>query len=357
MNKLFVFSENKNDYTQELLWGFERFENLTGVISVHEKDLNIDFIEKNKIDIVLSNGFSREWYYILKGLKCVIIVFNQVDKYSGLADIIIDYKSKDKRKYFTGASYSLENKNLDLEEIVDLVSIMKWDSDFFGFNVAYLSCRNLTESILFKIDSFIKTNNVRLIEYLCNCHDDKSVKIAEKNNFHFTDIRLTFDLLLNIKYNKILSSGFEIKAATKNDIARLQSLTSDLYKDSRYFYDGNFDLSKINEFYSSWVEKAVIGTFDKICYTLYCHGNPIGFCTIKYTSEDIANIGLFGIDSAYSGKGLGKLLLQGVCDRLIDEGIKKILVVTQGRNYAAQRLYQSIGFKTSRTQLWYHKWN
>ena len=124
MNKLFVFSENKNDYTQELLWGFERFENLTGVISVHEKDLNIDFIEKNKIDIVLSNGFSREWYYILKGLKCVIIVFNQVDKYSGLADIIIDYKSKDKRKYFTGASYSLENKNLDLEEIVDLVSIM-----------------------------------------------------------------------------------------------------------------------------------------------------------------------------------------------------------------------------------------
>ena len=39
MNKLFVFSENKNDYTQELLWDFERFENLTGVISVHEKIL------------------------------------------------------------------------------------------------------------------------------------------------------------------------------------------------------------------------------------------------------------------------------------------------------------------------------
>ena len=38
------------------------------------------------------------------------------------------------------------------------------------------------------------------------------------------------------------------------------------------------------------------------------------------------------------------------------KGIKKIFVVTQGRNYMAQRLYQSAGFKTFSTELWYHKW-
>ena len=284
------------------------------------------------------------------------IVFNQVDKYSGLADIIIDYKSKDKRKYFTGESYSLENKNLDLEEIVGLVSILKWDSEFFGCKVAYLSCRNLTNNIIYKIDRFIKTNNVRLIEYLCNCHDDRSVKIAEKNNFHFTDIRLTFDLNLIHKHNVYLPSGFEIKLASVNDISKLQGLTNNMYKDSRYFYDGNFDLNKINEFYSSWIEKAVLGTFDKICYTLYYQDVPIGFCSIKYVSEHIANIGLFGIDPVYAGKRLGKILLQEVCNKLMDDGIKKMFVVTQGRNYSAQRTYQSVGFKTYSTQLWYHKW-
>jgi hypothetical protein len=33
-----------------------------------------------------------------------------------------------------------------------------------------------------------------------------------------------------------------------------------------------------------------------------------------------------------------------------------VLVVTQGRNYAAQRLYQRNQFRTCEVQLWYHKW-
>jgi len=31
-------------------------------------------------------------------------------------------------------------------------------------------------------------------------------------------------------------------------------------------------------------------------------------------------------------------------------------VVTQGRNLAAQRLYQRNGFVTASLQLWYHRW-
>jgi hypothetical protein len=33
-----------------------------------------------------------------------------------------------------------------------------------------------------------------------------------------------------------------------------------------------------------------------------------------------------------------------------------VQVITQGRNYAAQRLYQRAGFVTRKTELWYHKW-
>ena len=31
-------------------------------------------------------------------------------------------------------------------------------------------------------------------------------------------------------------------------------------------------------------------------------------------------------------------------------------VVTQGGNVAAQRVYQHAGFRTARTELWYHRW-
>ena len=69
-----------------------------------------------------------------------------------------------------------------------------------------------------------------------------------------------------------------------------------------------------------------------------------------------AHIGLFGVHEDYSGQGLGKFLLNNVFNKLAAANIKKVFVVTQGRNYPAQRLYQSVGFKTFSTELWYHKW-
>ena len=45
-----------------------------------------------------------------------------------------------------------------------------------------------------------------------------------------------------------------------------------------------------------------------------------------------------------------------VIEELYKDGITYIDVVTQGRNYSAQRLYQRCGFITQSTELWYHKW-
>jgi RimJ/RimL family protein N-acetyltransferase len=39
-----------------------------------------------------------------------------------------------------------------------------------------------------------------------------------------------------------------------------------------------------------------------------------------------------------------------------DQGMDSMEVVTQGRNVAAQRLYQKCGFATKEVQLWYHHW-
>ena len=38
------------------------------------------------------------------------------------------------------------------------------------------------------------------------------------------------------------------------------------------------------------------------------------------------------------------------------QGAQAVTVVTQGRNRAAQRLYQQCGFLSRDLQLWYHKW-
>ena len=112
-----------------------------------------------------------------------------------------------------------------------------------------------------------------------------------------------------------------------------------VYYDSRYDYDKNFDNKKVDEFYSGWINKAVLGAFDDFCYALYENNKPIGFCTIKVKNRHSASIGLLGVHQNYISLGMGQYMLNMVIGELYKDGITYIDVVTQGRNYSAQRLY------------------
>ena len=54
------------------------------------------------------------------------------------------------------------------------------------------------------------------------------------------------------------------------------------------------------------------------------------------------------------GTGIGKSLVWPL--DWFSEGAQKVTVVTQGKNRAAQRLYQQCGFLSRDLQRWYHKW-
>jgi len=362
MKKLFIFQNNTgSEYYNELdcLFNICKKDNLNLTQRAQLNNVSADYLVDNSIEVVISNGLPKEWYLITKGLKIVTITLDNLEKYHDYPDIVIDFKSLDNNRYFTGSDYSICN-NIDMEadflEIINLIVKMEWDSDFWGYNVAFLSSRHLTENIIFNINKFIRKENIKLIEYLCNCHDNRSVIIAEQHGFHFTDIRLSFEKILNEKKDVKLDEGIIFNKAKEKDIPVLKDISIDLYKDSRYFFDTNFDINKAREFYQSWVVKAVQGTFDDECYCLYDNAQPIGFCTIKYGISDSASIGLFGLSKKYQRKGLSKKLLELVLNELINKKISRATVVTQGRNYLAQRLYQKAGFLTRSTELWYHKW-
>ena len=356
MNKLFIFQDNiDKDYRKELEYAYELSKNSSHKVEIG--NLTVDYLVDNSIEVVISNGLPKDWLFILKGLNIVTVTLDKIEKYLDLVDIVIDFKSQDSNKYFTGEIYSVcKNKDFVFDEIVNLITKLDWDTNFWGFPVAYLSSKYLTDNILLRIEKVIKRDNIKLIEYLCNCHDSKSVKFAEKNGFHFTDIRLSFEKPLNEKYDFKLSNNITFDRAKNSDIQELREFSKDLYKDSRYFFDDNFEREKVSEFYQTWIERAVLGQFDDACYCLYDNGTPFGFCTIKYNVLNTANIGLFGLSKKYQGKGLAKTLLYLIFNMLSEKNVHTVFVVTQGRNYAAQKLYQGVGFSTKTTELWYHKW-
>ena len=249
--------------------------------------------------------------------------------------------------------------NQSQDELLNIVSLykkLKWDSDFWGINIGYISCLKMTPNIEKNIKSFVKKENISMLQYLCNCHDKYSVMTAEGSGYSFVDIRLTYEQFLSNDIQPVGDCEYNVRKARNQDIDELKKLTQNIYNLSRYYYDANFERSKVEEFYSGWIEKAVLGKFDDFAYILCKKDQPVGFCSVKLQGGNSASIGIFGMSNACSGKGLAKYLLDSTLLYLKKNNIKYISVVTQGRNYAAQRLYQRCGFITKSVELWYHKW-
>jgi len=354
---------------------FESNEELLKVVKGHEFS-----------KVIYTSAIPYDTAVILKGIGLVQILIGLREDLVDLSDVIIDPLVCKSEKFLVGPAYLLRpileevpvneiaeimeiSEDLLLEEVdhnnaeSDLLSIarlyqkLEWDSGFFGINVGYISCLRLTLNIERHIKKFIRKEKIDLLEYRCNCHDRESVVTSSQNGYLFVDMRLTFEQFLHKGREIEERKGYGIKRGVPDDIEKLKEIATGIYRHSRYYFDTNFNRDKVAEFYRNWIEKAIRGTFDDYAYVLYHNEKPVGFCAIKEMCRRAARIGLIGMSSQYSGKGLAEYLLNTTLQRLQKEaGISYVEVITQGRNYAAQRLYQKCGFITKATELWYHKW-
>lgn len=237
-----------------------------------------------------------------------------------------------------------------------LVKKLPWDSDYFGFPVALVKTPTITPADQEIIEQFVAREKITLLQYLCNCHDRQSVLTAEAAGYSFVDIRYTLKRIIASDCPPVDAGAYRFARGTVADIQALREIAKDAYRDSRYYFDSHFDRQKIVDFFQEWAEKGVRGTLEDYASVLYDGHIPIAFCTIKKLAPQEAKIGLFGVDSSRRGAGIGTLLLRSVLHQLQNEGCSSVVVVTQGRNYPAQRLYQKCGFVTDKMELWYHKW-
>ena len=357
MKKLFIYNEkSKLYYNKQIKLAFNELSKINKNCTILNHE-NINLKKLKNYDVIISNRLSEDNLKAIKMLKIVTFIIDDLSNNINGVDIQIDAMAKEKNTVFTGKDYTIRKSNIIyFSQIFNVISFLEWDTKFWNFPVAVILSRKITKNIMLKVQSFIAKNKIRLVQYLCDCHDQNSVKIAEKNHFEFKDIRLTLEKdLSSFKPLKPKDNKF-FRNAVKKDIPKLKEIASKLYLDSRYHFDKNFIKKKIEIFYSEWVSKAVQKKYDDDCLIYLNNSQPAAFCTLKYSNKNTAIISLFGVDKKLSGKGIGKKLLRQVINYLKLKKFSKVIVVTQGRNYSAQRLYQSAGFLTLKTELWYHKW-
>lgn len=239
----------------------------------------------------------------------------------------------------------------------DIVQILSWDTEFFGFPVAQVSGNRLDEESMEIVQAFCARNRIRLLQFKCDAHHRPSVLLAERHGFHMADVRMIYSRPI---YKKVASEslpvGVTFRLGTMEDVKPLKDIATDLYTQSRYYFDENFPRDRVKIFYQDWIEKAVRGTFDDLAWVICQEEILVGFCSVHFIGKDRAGIGLIGIDQNMNGRGMGCLMMQHALRAMAKRGIKKVSVVTQGRNYSAQRLYQKAGFLVDHIEIYYHCW-
>lgn len=235
--------------------------------------------------------------------------------------------------------------------------LLDWDTAFFGLKVARLLPSHLTDVILQQALTWCQIQAIECLYFLADCDRSETIQLAEQNGFSFVDIRMTFERDLNDMNVPSTATlpGVSIRVSQQRDLPYLRAIARNIYSDSRFHYDPHFPRTKAENLYVTWIDKSCNGSADAVL-VVEKNEEPMGYITCHIVQPQVGQLGLVGLHPALQGIGAGQRLVYSALQQFNDWGIKRVEVVTQGRNCKAQRLYQRCGFLTQNLQLWYHKW-
>jgi len=203
--------------------------------------------------------------------------------------------------------------------------------------------------------SWAAEHDVDCLYFLAASGDASTVRFAETNGFNLVDVRVTKERLLSPESSVRGETEKRIRLVSPEDVPRLRYIAGVSHTDSRYYFDHHFSHEQCKALYETWIEKSCLGWADGVLVAER-ERSVAGYISCHRDAADTGRIGLLGVAPEARGEGLGLVLVQAALDWFKTHEISRVTVVTQGRNTAAQRLYERAGFVTRSVQLWYHRW-
>jgi len=249
--------------------------------------------------------------------------------------------------------------------------ILKWDSDFFESRIARLRGDTLRPVLADAVDVWCERQGVNCLYALLRSDDPESSRVALSHGYLLVDVRVTLERETNCRSESRFDAlpsrpACLIRLFQARDLPALQRIARARHRDTRFFSDGNFSPQRCEDLYERWIT-ASCEEYAQAVFVAEPKGTPdegmaqgkdcIGYITCHLDGpEKPGRIGLFAVDAASSGLGVGRALVLSAVSWFARQGQIRVSVVTQGRNVAAIRLYERCGFCTARVELYYHKW-
>ncbi|MBL8131729.1 MAG: GNAT family N-acetyltransferase [Anaerolineae bacterium] len=231
--------------------------------------------------------------------------------------------------------------------------LLSWDSEFFGRRIARAKGDLLTPETMTALRAWCREQAVECLYLLVDPGDRETLALLRPPLFTLVDLRLTFERAIPADAPPVVETT--ARGWREEDLPALRRIASRSYIDSRFYFDGHFPAALCDRFYATWIERSCRGYADIVLVAEDDDGQPAGFVT-GHLHERSGLIGLVGVAEAARGRGVGRQMVQEALAWFAERGCERVSVVTQGRNIAAQRLYQRCGFLTESLKLWYHGW-
>jgi dTDP-4-amino-4,6-dideoxy-D-galactose acyltransferase len=234
--------------------------------------------------------------------------------------------------------------------------LLEWDSQFFGRRIGRLAPGRLAPDLMPAIFDWCGANRIAGLYFLADADHCETARLASQHGFSLMDVRVTLEhSRLHGDLRPAPAGEVVIRPFQRDDLPALRSMAGRLHQDSRFFFDPHFPPSRSRAMFEAWIEKSCRDERGAV-FVAQFQGQPAGYIACRHADAQTGQIDLLGVDSPAQGRKAGRGLVSSALQWCAARGADRVLVVTQGRNVQAQRLYQRCGFTTASVQLWYHRW-
>lgn len=242
-------------------------------------------------------------------------------------------------------------------QTIELCQVLDWDSQFFSRTIGRINGHQLAAQDMIAINAWCADHAIECLYFLADSDHAPTIRLAEDNGFRLVDIRVTLQCrTADWQPRAVVSRPSEgcVRPMIPSDVPALQAIARKSHTDTRFYFDGHFPLETCGALYELWIKRSCEGQADHVLVAEQ-NGQPVGYFSCHRQGAQ-GQVGLVGMSAEAHGKGLGQYLTQRAMQWFVEQDVESVDVVTQGRNIAAQRLYQRCGFLIRSVQLWYHKW-
>lgn len=240
---------------------------------------------------------------------------------------------------------------------MNLIEILEWDTNHFGFKVARMNAAT-SEELQPALDSCAALR-VKLLIHRCNTDNLHFVHQLERQGFELMGTNLRYCLNLadtQITYVPGPAIIRPCRNTETNDVAAIARIAFTNYT-GHFHNDPRLDRAKCDALYVEWARNSCLDqNLADLVLVVEMEGKIVGFDSHKIIKGKVADGVISGVSPQAQGKGIRKALMVAGINWCKSRGLERMEEGVDANNYRIQRVLVSLGFRMYASFYTFHKW-